>query len=227
MGVSVEARGAGTLMPMINNLILFDFWRGGGWWRDRGGQAGFVETRQALMAVENGEAIIGVMADCHLGLHIMVAMRAGLYLQDFALIADSIVFAHNAFFLQTQNVRKRKSDIGDEGRFQIRCRNRELPIMPRLIGISQICVGGVHCRDAVQRELGGQPTLQRAEHTFRTTSRFGAVGRNVFDAKLFQRATNFRQSRLVDFAASLRRVPIMAASVRVETAENAMFLYSF
>ena len=57
MGVSVEARSAGALIPMINSRFC-------------------VEACQTLMSVENGESVVGILADSDLGFHVMMAMRA-------------------------------------------------------------------------------------------------------------------------------------------------------
>src|ERR1700693_904160 len=100
-GISVKARSAGTLIPGINNLFSLRIWRRGHRLRHKGyGKSVFAKPRQAMMAVENRKGIVGVMTDGHLVLDVMVAMRACLDLQDFALITDRIVLGHSAFFLR-------------------------------------------------------------------------------------------------------------------------------
>jgi len=93
----------------------------------------------------------------------------------------------------------------------------ELGVERSAIVLAQRAVGRAHVGDAGQCEFAPQPILMRAKHALGTPARFRQVGRDHLDAQLLHRAAKLRGIALVDLATGLGRVPVMAASIRVET----------
>jgi hypothetical protein len=60
------------------------------------------------------------------------------------------------------------------------------------------------------------------EGAFRATARLRRIGRDMLHAQMLEGAANLRQIRSINLAASLGRVKIMAAPIRIEAERQAM-----
>ena len=83
-------------------------------------------------------------------------------------------------------------------------------------------VGGLDLGDADQRQLLDQPVLQGAEGTLRATPGLRRVGGDVLDAELVQGAPDLAAPILVDLAAGLGGVEVVAAAVGIQRAGQAV-----
>ena len=71
-----------------------------------------------------------------------------------------------------------------------------------------------------QRQLLGQPRLMSADRPLAAPPGLGRIGRDHLDAQLLHGAPKLGELSLVHLAAGLRGVPIMAAPVGVQRAEQ-------
>ena len=93
--------------------------------------------------------------------------------------------------------------------------------------IGQICVCdeavcGLDLGDAGEAEFLDQAVLEGSEGALGAAACLGRVGGDVFDAELVEGAADLGRVALVHFAARLRRVEVVAASVGVEATGQAL-----
>ena len=112
-------------------------------------------------------------------------------------------------------------DAGEGGRPFDFGRGREAPVVVRQVNLLEEAVGLGHVGDAGEPEFLGQALLQGAEHPLRAPTGLGRVGSDVLDAELAERSPDLGRVVLVDFAASLGRVEVVAAAVRVNRTARA------
>jgi hypothetical protein len=96
------------------------------------------------------------------------------------------------------------------------------PVVRRDMDVPKACVGRVDRCDLRQRQLLRQPVLQGLEGAFRAAARPWRIGRDMLDAQMREGASHLRRTRPVDLPASLGRVKIMAAAIRMEAQGQAM-----
>ena len=70
--------------------------------------------------------------------------------------------------------------------------------------------------DPGQREFLDQPVLQGAEHALAAPARLRRIGWNMLDPEVLESSPNLRQMLLVDRSIRVRRVEVVAATIRVE-----------
>lgn len=64
--------------------------------------------------------------------------------------------------------------------------------------------------------------LQGLEDAFRAAARLRRIGRDMLDAQMIEGAADLRQAGPIHLSASLRRVKVVAAPIRVEAQRQAM-----
>ena len=181
-----------------------------------------VVAAKAARTVEDGVGAVVIVADLDPRLDEMRPQRARRNLKFQLVERHAIVVADLTLFLNAENLPEIDARDGDESSAFLLRLDGKPRIVGRDIHIPEKHVGGFHCRDLRQGQFFRQPVLQRLEDPFRTTPCLWRIGRDMFDAQMIQGAPDLRQICPVDPGASLRRVEIMAAAIRVETQRQAM-----
>jgi len=112
--------------------------------------------------------------------------------------------------------------IGDEGLAQLGRRDRKAGIV---IGNESLPEISVHCRqgpDAGYPHSRWQPVVQGPEYPLDAPASLRRIRRNVPDAELQERAADLRQMLVVDLAAGLAGLEVVAAPIGVKRSKQAM-----
>lgn len=156
----------------------------------------------------------------HFGLHVVTAVPIGGNLQRDPLEGDTVVVTHRAFELFAQDVVETAADPGHKGTACFPGRLHELPVEGGQIGFDQIAIGRGHIGNTGQQELLRQPTLMGAKGPFTAAARFRRIGRDHFNAQPPHGPPKLRGVSLVDLAAGVGGMPVVAAAVAVERTEQ-------
>ena len=97
-------------------------------------------------------------------------------------------------------------------------------VVLRDINVSKPSIGRLDAGQAMGAQQGRQTVLQSVPEPFDPPASLRAVRRYMLDFQVAQSPANLGQSLLVDLAACLGRVKIMAAAVAIERRKQAMAL---
>ena len=103
----------------------------------------------------------------------------------------------------------------------------KLAVECRQICLLQVTVGTLYGCDTQQGQLVGQTSLVSVKSTLGPASRLWGVGSYHADAKMSHGPAELRRVAFVNLTPGFRGMPVVAAAIRVESAEQAMLLNGF
>ncbi|HEV2098804.1 MAG TPA: hypothetical protein VGR45_07735 [Stellaceae bacterium] len=139
---------------------------------------------QAVRAMEDRQAAVGIFVDAHDRAHEMRPQRARRDLQAEAAPFDGVVVADPALFLEAEDLARLAGAVGYEGAARLGRGDREGGVVLPQIAFGDPPVGRLDRRDPGEPQLLRQAVLQRAEGALGAPARLGRISRDVADAKL-------------------------------------------
>ena len=155
---------------------------------------------------------VRMLVDAHRPPHVVPAVRPRRDLQAQVLVPDAVVlptlrspFRHR---MSSRSVSSGATKPPPDS-----AAHRDAQVLQRPEHLLQVLVGRLHVANALRRQFLRQPTLHGPELALRTPPRLRRIRRDHLDAQLPHRPPELRRVRLVHPAASLRRVPVVAALI--------------
>ena len=138
-------------------------------------------------------------------------------------VSHGVVTADHALFLATKDVIDLAGVCeGDEGAVFERRFGGEASVVVGQVALFDEAVCGLDPGDAGEAEFPDEAVLEGAEGALGSAARLGRVGGDVLDAELVQGAADLGAPVLGNLAACLRGVEVVAGTVGIEAAGQAL-----
>ena len=170
--------------------------------------------------VKDGQRVVEVAVHPNRGLDVVAPVPVGRDLEFFPLEGDAVVIADPPVVLLAEDLVDVAADPRHKGGPFLQRRLQELLVECRQVISRDVPVGFLDVDDPVECQLLGQPVLVGAEHPFGSSPGLRGVGGDHLDAQLLHGTAELCGVLLVDLAAGLGGVPVVAASVGVQRAEQ-------